>query len=264
MNDFNKHKIWKDIVNAKVVHIGYHKTATTYFQKEVFPQFGLGGLIVSSEGLSGDIIKGDSFDNIDKIYKINPNANILITIRSQKTMLGSAYWLYVKSGGSESFDYYVKSALKNGKFQYEKLYKAYMEKFPKVKVVLLEDLKKDKFFTLASIQKFIGINSKLKLDSYHSNASPSDFHIFFMKTVNRIFNSSYCDTFTPKIMHRASRVLVIYLASIVNKIVVFFLGRDVNFYQTERYNDQLKKYYSKSNQELFLELKKNKLDYDYP
>jgi hypothetical protein len=125
-----------------VLHIGYHKTATTWLQKVVFPVLpglhtGVGTaalveqfvtvdpfrfdplgtrrrllhgvpadriLMISSERLSGhpDSAGFDSRVLADRLHQVFPDAKIIVTIRRQPDMVLACYTEYVRAGGAES------------------------------------------------------------------------------------------------------------------------------------------------------------------
>lgn len=159
-----------------VFHVGYHRAGSTYLQKGIFPQLGdhllvaaseirrirncrddadldrlygavslqeVGGRIVvdTEEEFSGDMFR-DDFDMPAKIHRINPNAKIIVCIRSQIDIIPSLYYLYLKKGGRLSYGAYVDAILKNRKFDYHALVGRYLDLFgpDRVLVCLLEDL----------------------------------------------------------------------------------------------------------------------------
>lgn len=125
--------------NHGIVHVGYHKTATTWFQRRLYPfveshryiqpgevrntllyahafafnaqaaraRLGLdGGLspILCEEELSGSFQTGGHMGALSKefaerIRGILPQAEIVIFIRNQIDMIASAYAQYIKRGG---------------------------------------------------------------------------------------------------------------------------------------------------------------------
>jgi hypothetical protein len=130
-----------------IVHIGYHKTATTWFQKSFYPRVEgaryvpramvrealidpsalhfdaataasiLGAdtgerLLLCEEGLSGYIHNGGLGGCLSKdmAYRINdvlPDADIVIFIRAQPAMIAACYGQYVKGGGTFSVRRYL-------------------------------------------------------------------------------------------------------------------------------------------------------------
>ncbi|TKK67986.1 sulfotransferase [Ilyomonas limi] len=130
-----------------LVHIGYHKTGTTFLQKEVFKNPALPfnlierGLVhkeiirknlfffdsdhtrsiltenfrpncinvISDEGLLGSPHAGgyNSYDNFLKIKQLFPNAKILIGIREQNDIILSGYKQYIKTIGTLDLKRYL-------------------------------------------------------------------------------------------------------------------------------------------------------------
>jgi hypothetical protein len=130
-----------------IFHIGFPKTGTTWFQKELFPvltnsiyidkkttsrYFVLSDVyefdpleiklslnfsnnsnyIFSSEGLSTQINNSKNYGEhsktyADKIKATFPNAKIIIFIRNQQSIIPSAYSQYLKNGGVVSFKKYL-------------------------------------------------------------------------------------------------------------------------------------------------------------
>ncbi len=124
-----------------ILHIGYHKTATTWLQAEVFARLqgarvlggdvarraflsdgsfsfrperareilgaGQGRIILSHEGLAGHYINGGmmgafSRDIAGRLHATLPEAHVLVVIREQRDMITSSYLQYVRMGGSLS------------------------------------------------------------------------------------------------------------------------------------------------------------------
>ena len=74
-------------------HIGYHKTATKLLKRHVFPQLRpemdkAGISLLSREGLSGSLFE-DDLTVPQEIAAVNPEAKIIICIRSQYTIFPS-------------------------------------------------------------------------------------------------------------------------------------------------------------------------------
>ncbi|WP_281858101.1 hypothetical protein [Litoreibacter halocynthiae] len=172
------------------IHIGYHKTATTWLQKRVFtPQMGFATLldhgevdrliikphdlyfepkparealqiqqqiklsntcaIVSSETLSGHPFYGgqQSAAIARRLRDIAPDARILITVRSQETMLPSVYMQYLQRGGTLSHQAFFAGSGGYGypgfeptHFCYDRLISLYQSLFNTVHVMTYEQL----------------------------------------------------------------------------------------------------------------------------
>ncbi len=128
----------------QLIHIGYPKTATTWFQNNFYP-FINNANFIKREYIQENIIRPNSFDfspdkvkkifNFDKkaifceemligslygwnngafakenalrLKAIFPNANILIFIRNQFDIIASAYSQYIKIGGNYCIDKFL-------------------------------------------------------------------------------------------------------------------------------------------------------------
>lgn len=137
---------------APLIHIGYHKTASTWLQanlfnnygfKRYFPQsaimqkivlpnaldFNAGQLrayydslvdddyvsVISNERLSGNPHSGgyDSKELADRLYASFPEAKVLIVIREQVSAILSSYIQYIRVGGPCSIDDYLEPTTRN-------------------------------------------------------------------------------------------------------------------------------------------------------
>ncbi len=130
-----------------IVHIGYHKTATTWFQKSFYPYVADGRyvprelvrklfldptafqfdpvatldriarergekILICEEGLSGYLHNGGLAGHLSKemVHRLRatlPDAQIVIFVRSQPAMIAAAYQQYVKGGGTYSIGRYL-------------------------------------------------------------------------------------------------------------------------------------------------------------
>ncbi len=126
--------------DVPILHIGYHKTGSSWLQKQLFPNArGLsvvprieirrqllipspvafdpgqaranlaagrsGRLVLSEEELSGNLHTGGlhgafSLELADRLHRTFPEGRVVIFLREQKTMVASAYKQYIKSGGT--------------------------------------------------------------------------------------------------------------------------------------------------------------------
>lgn len=132
-------------LNAPIVHIGYHKTATTWFQKNLYPfvrnvsyvdrrlvrdaflnvtafTFAADRArhelrtskrpIISEEDLcgypeNGGLLESLSKDIASRIHATYPYAQIVVFIRSQLDMIRSTYLQYVRTGGTRSLHHFL-------------------------------------------------------------------------------------------------------------------------------------------------------------
>lgn len=120
-----------------IVHIGYHKTATTWFQQAVYPHatshryvprravqqallapsafafdsaaaraaLGAGPLVLCEENLSGYIHNGGLNGHLsaamaERIRAVLPDARIVMFVRAQPAMIAACYAQYLRGGGT--------------------------------------------------------------------------------------------------------------------------------------------------------------------
>lgn len=149
-------------LDAPIVHIGYHKTATTWFQKNLYPFVRNASYldrrlvrdaflnmtaftfaadrarhalrtskrpIISEEDLcgypeNGGLLETLSKDVASRIHATYPNAQIVVFIRSQLDMIRSTYLQYVRSGGTHSLRHFLFP------YQHERIYRRRWYKKP--------------------------------------------------------------------------------------------------------------------------------------
>lgn len=127
------------------IHIGLHKTGTTFLQRAVFPALddvtSFGGrqslrsvlttsadekVLISDEGLSGQFFGGKwlvEFEtNIDIINNLFPAAAVIIGFRRQDSLLLSLYKQYIQEGGTEKLEYLFEPFSDTGLIKTHELY----------------------------------------------------------------------------------------------------------------------------------------------
>lgn len=117
-----------NIMKSTIVHIGLHKTGTTYLQNQLLPSIPRvkvhrgfethrsllsvsedDCLVISDESISGSLWGGkygeDFYRNMDKIKSIYNNPKIIIGIREQSAFLQSIYKQFLHEKGRDEFSY---------------------------------------------------------------------------------------------------------------------------------------------------------------
>lgn len=188
------------------IHIGYHKTATTWLQRQVFiPSMGFTSLlsqqevdrllikphdldfqaeparsaiqkmtqavsygsypVISSENLSGHPFFGgrQSAAIAKRLQSVVPDAHIVITVRSQDTLLPSVYMQYLQRGGTLSHQDFFECSSGFGypgfeleHFRYHRLISLYQRLFEKVHVMTYEQ------FSRSPVQAISNLTDALK------------------------------------------------------------------------------------------------------
>lgn len=143
----------EELTKASLIHIGYHKTGTTFFQKNFYPMvrnadyidrriiqkdllakrpfyfsadkfvekiktISTNRFIICDEDISGNIFSGGLYGCFSKemgmrLHTSFPHAHIIIFIRNQVSMIASIYAFYVKGGGTERINHFLFSGESN-------------------------------------------------------------------------------------------------------------------------------------------------------
>ena len=160
----------------QLFHIGFHKTGTTWFQNNFYPDLEnfdylpqeyvknhivnpyrlasapniLGDVCVCDEELLGNIHLGSvggaqAYSNIKRIREVSREPRIVLFVRNQVDLLYSCYLQYVKKGGSLTFFEYINQDKKAANrlpvfdmehFKFSRLYKFLIEVFDEKSVYL--------------------------------------------------------------------------------------------------------------------------------
>jgi hypothetical protein len=195
-----------------VIHVGLHKTESTFLQKEIFPKienaevFGFANRtftiktefsknkinIISEEGLSGNLhTKNKTADGITIAYRLKvlfPNAKIIVIFRKKDQWLKSLYSEYIKLGGYESFDYWKTNILDSRCLNYEKYSKCLKSLFKEVLISDFKNLKNDSNQFIKDICDFIGVNVP-KYENKHRNIKLDDTALLHWRKLNKFFKS---------------------------------------------------------------------------
>lgn len=301
----------KNSENQIYFHIGYHRTGTTFLQKHILPQLVDSALLLlpgrendhlrrylidqkwdksndtaplkkilqdstktvifTGEGLSGDLYN-DKLNMPERIYKIFPKAKILITLRSQYSIIPSMYeYVYLKAGGYVSYKKYLQEIIDNDKFNYQKIICEYKKVFgdSAVKIMLYEDLKNNQNAFIKNILQFmqlpvdvsIGVDKSYRLTRYGSITIKGIRLINFFYS---FYDSSFIRSNTP--IHPGKFYAL--LKNILQKMDSIF--NKINFIKYKNYEDTLfyqkliLDHYKESNNKLSTKLKININSYNYP
>ena len=223
-------------MKGPAVHIGYHKTGTTYLQNHIYPY--LQGLnyvdrreseqyfspiieeesqpsgpipdgLYSFEGLIGALFdyRGE-MERIAEALKRIGFEKIIITIREPLALIDSAYRQWIQQGASGSIDQFLSSVFKLDYLDYPRTIRTYQELFGIESVLVLtnEELKARPEHTVQLITEFLGVPpiDRIKRTSTGSNISISNASVWLLSQLN-----SWSET-TKHIGldHRKNRLLV--------------------------------------------------------
>ena len=233
------------MTHRPLIHIGYHKTATTWMQRQLFiPAHGYRKIagheevythiirphdlrfspepmqaviakamsniadretpVISSELLCGNPFFGGQGSGVyaERLYRIAPEAKILISIRSQLRVLPSVYMQYISRGGTMTYKQFFQSDIHPGyfgfdpsHFEYDLLVSHYQKLFgaENVHILTQESLRSDMMEAVTRLAEFsdnrifdglIEGADKARMASYPEHAAP------FLRRVNHVQRST--------------------------------------------------------------------------
>ena len=280
-------------------HIGYHKTATTWFQKKFYPLLknynqvdrskirdffyennyqdfsSKKNQIFCDEELSGNIHNGAYLgllsENIaTKISKFE-NPKVIIFIRNQYDIIVSSYVQYIKEGGNYSFSRYIehkefdrsnRSSLFSLKhFDYKNLIHKYQSLIGKenVYIYLFEDFITDQELFISSFIKDHNLEIDLNKVDFEKNNN----------------SYSYVSLFFARIINSFSRKNVLYKYYIIHLPFVYEYAREIlrrikifpvksRSFINDEFRHIVNKKYSDSNKSIAKEYNLDLDKYNYP
>ena len=161
-----------------ILHLGLHKTGTTFLQKEVFPKILDANLIINKyqvcqlflEKGRTNIISGEGFSlsmahwgytekeryaTLDNLKKLYPTAKIIVGTRFRTTWLKSCYSQYIRTGGTLPFNEYRRAYFFDS-INMQQYVAEVKKRWKSVYIYRQETLKED----VPGMLKFIGVNLK--------------------------------------------------------------------------------------------------------
>jgi len=193
-----------------VLHVGMHKTATTFLQAEIFPKipevnlihkFELGTKmldekinIISNEGFSGKtyhpyIDAEERYIKADRLKAMFPDAYILVGIREPASWKKSLYSQYLKRGGVLKFADWKKAV--DPDYFHVEYYIGHLKVLfgiDKVYVYSFEELKKDHHKFVLGICGFLGVDMpNYKNKVFQKGFTPRQAET--MRIINKIMHS---------------------------------------------------------------------------
>lgn len=171
--------------NNLYIHIGLHKTGTTFLQQEVFPKLKnvnyiskynrQGSLHLITTKFSKDKINLFSEEHLtrqnylddgqasmseiaERIHKLFPEAKIILTLRNKDDWLKSLYNQYARTRGIKSFEEWYKDVFDKEDLNFEKFEKLLNDLFDDVLVLNYELLKKDSDLFVKKICEFMNVD----------------------------------------------------------------------------------------------------------
>jgi hypothetical protein len=165
------------------LHVGLHKTGTTYFQQEVFPHWkavqylrslSVEGFLKASsekpclasrEGYSAGVVahKDEKLAFLKRLSSMFPDARVLISFRDHGSYLNAIYSQYLRYGGTLPVDAFFDLDGDSGFMKRDDLtFRAYVDGIAEFWgrspfVFLLSELKQDKRRLFSDMGTFLGV-----------------------------------------------------------------------------------------------------------
>jgi len=191
-----------------VIHIGLHKTGTTFLQTQVFPKIlninyqtkvdlttkveeGKINLF-SDENLDGGSYRlfntvEQRYTILENLHKLYPNAKIILCIRDKDQWLKSAYKQYVVAYKSCSFEEYKRRL--DVRFTHYQVYINEIKKyFDAIYICNFEHLKKNPKKFVENICEFIGVQTP-EFENKTVYKGITDGQVKFIRVFDTIFPS---------------------------------------------------------------------------
>ncbi len=208
-----------------IAHVGYHRTGTNFLQKRVFPLldnkvfrartsgrrfftdergFDEEGarayfeseqvrnteakpLLVSDERFTGTRER-DDLSIPGKLKRLNEEMRVVVVLRAQPDIFRSLYHLHVKTGGSRSYEDFVRHVVAAGRCDYEAMVRCLMDNFgpERVRILLYEDLKRSPQNFIDEFCDFLGVDRvRLSEEPPKTNARESDAVLRYRRLANQ-------------------------------------------------------------------------------
>jgi hypothetical protein len=193
-----------------VIHVGLHKTGTTFLQKEVFPKLGDINYIeevgldislvsdklnlISNENLDGGSYRlfnkaEKRFAIANNLKKLFPDAKIVLCLRNKESWLKSAWKQYVIAYKSYSFSEY-RETLDPHFLDHEKYVRHLKGLFREVHVCWFEDLVSNPQDFVKELCFFMKVQVPENIDySKKHNTGITDTQIQFIRLYDKLFPS---------------------------------------------------------------------------
>lgn len=159
------------------LHIGLHKTGTSFLQKLIFPKLKdidyynpkfddvfkikpKNITLISNEAVAGNpysLNKKDRYETLNFIKKLFPKANIIFVKRKPKYWINSLYKQYIRSGGVYNFQRWFNEIF-DFDFLDDKYENELKKNFKNVLILDYEELKEKPETFIKKLCNFIGVN----------------------------------------------------------------------------------------------------------
>lgn len=162
------------------LHIGLHKTGTTFLQRSVFPALDVNvvrrwepvhsiwsgqHLLISDESLSGLPFSGDWLSGfkrkVDTVYEFFGNPSIIIGFRRHASLVCSLYKQYLHEGGTEGVEYLFSAddsgLIKHEDIVFQRRIEYLEERFDRLMIYTQEEMQEDLNGLVKRLASFLGV-----------------------------------------------------------------------------------------------------------
>ena len=196
------------------IHVGLHKTGTTFLQKEIFSKIPDINFVRSAEIwkihidknkinlISNECLSSDEphfwefgatgrYEILNHLKQLFFDAKIILGIRNFDAWLKSCYKQYIVCGGILKFDDYCNKYRKHfiNMQEYEDKIR---DTFTDVLVYRQEDLLRNRDKTINNICRFIGVNAP-EYSNVKRNISPKPYQLELRRRMNKFMKSEFND-----------------------------------------------------------------------
>jgi len=193
------------------IHVGLHKTGTSFLQEEIFPKLLVNYIkpesgydllsfkptsginIISQENLSGTPYslteKSTRYEIASNLHKLYPHAKIIIGVRDLPSWFKSLYKHSIKMGNDTTFTYWLKHV--DHSYYDTIAYLRFLRRtFDDVFVYNMNAFQKDKQRIIEDMCTFIGVECPEYIDR-NINTSLTDYDVKLLRFINRFFASKH-------------------------------------------------------------------------
>lgn len=191
------------------IHVGLHKTGTTFLQKHVFPKIkGIdyfdsfnsrrnfcfkipkkGKILISDESLTNynfeDSVEVSSFEIMRRLKLIYPSAKIIVTFRDKEDWEKSLFNQYLRSGGNLNFEKWCERIFSKKDIDFDKFESYVKILFDEVLVLWYNDLKNDPYAFVGNICDFMNVEIP-EFSVVQEYKSFTKRQLSFIKFINKI------------------------------------------------------------------------------
>ncbi len=210
--------------NEVILHIGLHKTGTTFLQDNIFPYFNdlsiirawhnqktivsqdlKAKILITYEGFSGDPWVGNYHDqfcqNIHNLKKLYSDPKIIIGFRKHSSLILSLYKQYLHQKGTENLDYLF-NYQNTGVLKHEDLFfynkvNLLQKEFKDVFIYFQEDLNNNLGTFIRSLSQFLETSFEfshfeLETDKNYNLGVKTELQVNLLRYLNKVSISRYC------------------------------------------------------------------------